>query len=298
MIHKWWIPDTNYTLQGAEAQPTADRADPLLLRPAWCWQDQHRKVHRSHLGQRVPQDFAWWVELDNLDNKSCIIILQVGWPTSQTYGATEEHILAGSYLIWVNITFPTRTHIAVCLAVLFRGSKLPEWIIQYSYWMRWYLHPSIFLWFVFLLILRVSIDHSSCSDRQNDSRDSRRPWCCPSWGKASWKFGMHIFNFKFCASAKVSMIFSNKYIFIRYSIRNKTQPLLIITLEFPSTLARLANILWLRAKLCITLVSLPPKKIITFKKTKNKGSLHRHCEWPEDSFKVNIVKHNWQFSPR
>ena len=64
------------------------------------------------------------------------------------------------------------------------------------------------------------------------------------------------------------MIFSNKYIFIRYSIRNKTQPLLIITLEFPSTLARLAYILWLRAKLCITLVSLPPKKIITKPKTK------------------------------
>ena len=64
------------------------------------------------------------------------------------------------------------------------------------------------------------------------------------------------------------MIISNKYIFIRYSIRNKTQPLLIITLEFPSTLARLANILWLRAKLCITLVSLPPKKIITKPKTK------------------------------
>ena len=71
--------------------------------------------------------------------------------------------------------FPNKTHIAVCLAGLFRGSKLPEWIIRYSYWMRWYLHPSIFLSFVFLLILRVSIDHSSCSDRQNDSRDSRRP---------------------------------------------------------------------------------------------------------------------------
>ena len=82
------------------------------------------------------------------------------------------------------------------------------------------------------------------------------------------KFGTHIFNFKICASAKVSMIISNKYIFIRYSIRNKTQPLLIITLEFPSTLARLANILWLRAKLCITLVSLPPKKIMTKPKTK------------------------------
>ena len=151
MIHKWKIPDTNYTLQGAEAQPTADGADPLLLRPAWCWQDQHRKVHRSHLGQRVPQDFAWWVELLNLDTS--YFFIQAGWRTSQTYEATEEHTLAGNLLVFpfrVNMdqkaSHTTISHIAACPADWSREWKLQEWIIQCCFWMRWVLPTTNICW--------------------------------------------------------------------------------------------------------------------------------------------------------